>query len=147
MRMPSPFLLSQTITLYNRLPADGVPTNGGYPEMYQRTVLRNVRYIQREGAVTASSHGAVSDALNVMIFPSIAVSDKSYVSPEFFSRVDIRDSIWTLQKGQDYIALGECSDETPSIENRGNRNDFKITTVDVLYNPDGSIHHFEVNAK
>ena len=115
--------------------------------MYQRTVLRNVRYIQREGAVTASSHGAVSDTLNVIIFPSIAVPDKSYVSPEFFSRVDIRDGIWTLQKSCDYIALGEVSDETPSVENIGNRNDYKITTVDVLYNPDGTIHHFEVNAK
>ena len=140
MRKPSAFLLNQTITLYNKLPASGKPVNGGFEEKYSRNILRSVRYTQCEGALTASSHGAVSDSLHVVIFP-----DEYYCAPEQFK--ENHSDRWTLQKGIDYIALGEQPDNNPSTDNEGQRNDFKITSVDIRYNPNGTIHHFEVNAK
>ena len=143
MRKPSAFLLNQTITLFNKLPTSGKPVNGNIEERYSRIVLRSVRYTQCEGAITASSHGAVSDSLHVVIFPD---NDTGYYcSPENY--VNDPTGKWTLQKGIDYIALGEVTDEKPSMDNAGQRNDFKITSVDIRYNPDGTIHHFEVNAK
>lgn len=144
MRKPSAFLLGgQCITLYNKLPTDGKPVNGGLVEKYSRIILRSVRYTQCEGAITASSHGAVSDSLHVILF----LDDDTghwYRSPEQFAN---SSEGWTLQKGLDYIALGEQTDDKPSIDGAGMRNDFKITSVDIRYNSDGTIHHFEVNAK
>ena len=102
-----------------------------------------MRYAQCEGAITASSHGAVSDSLHVTLF----LDDDTghwYRNPEQFAN---SPEGWTLQKGIDYIALGEQTDDKPSIDGAGMRNDFKITSVDIRYNPDGTIHHFEVNAK
>lgn len=144
MRKPSAFLLNQSITLYNKLPSSGKPVNGGIEERYSRIILRSVRYAQCEGAITASSHGAVSDSLHVIVF----LDDETgwyYCSPDQFVRNP--SGKWTLQKGIDYIALGEQSDDKPSTDNAGQRNDYKITSVDIRYNPDGTIHHFEVNAK
>lgn len=147
MRMPGAALLSQTVTVYNRVTPDK-PVNGGYPERYERTIIGNVRYVQREGAVTVSSHGAVSDSLYLMIFPGISdTGGKTYAEPAAFVNALDRSKLWTMQKGIDYIALGAQTDEKPSYENNGGRNDYKISTVDIRYNPDGSIHHFEVNAK
>ena len=150
MRTPSPFLLRQCVTLYNKLPSSSKPINGGYaPQEYKRVVLRSVKYIQQEGAITSSSHGAVSDSLHLMIFPGISEADEGeeYAAPEIFENASDRSKMWTLQKGFDYIALGSHNDPKPSIEGKGNRNDFKISTVDVRYNPNGTIHHFEVNAR
>lgn len=149
MRTPSPFLLKQCITLFNKLPTSGIPTNGGYSQSFSKVILRSVKYVLREGAITASSHGAVSDSLYLMIFPGISEADsgEEYVSPQTFANASESSGTWTLQKGFDYIALGAVNDDKPSYEGKGNRNDFKISTVDIRYNPDGSIHHFEVSAK
>ena len=145
MRTPSPFLMSQSITLYNKLPNDGIPVNGSYENKFSRVILRSVRYAQCEGAVTASSHGAVSDSLRVIILPCQSVCGKGYCSPNQYE--ELHESCWTIQKGEDYIALGEYNDDKPSTNKEGSRNDFKVTSVDIRYKPDGTIHQFEVNAK
>ena len=145
-KSPTPRLLVQTVTLYNLLPKGGAPINGGYSDQYQRTVLKNVKYVQSEGAITVSSHGAVSDSLHLIIFPDMAtVTDgRTYIDPVGFASLDDTSAYWTLQKGMDYIALGEQTMEKPSTEGSG-RNDFRMTSVDIRYY-NGDINHFEVNA-
>lgn len=142
------WLLRQTITLYNRLPNNKI-VNGGRAENYSRTVLRGVRYSQNEGVVLTALGGTVNDVLYVFIPPGVNADGKYYVAPDIYNSAydGDRTDMWTLQKGTDYIALGEQESDTPSYDGKYNRNDFKISAVDILYNPDGSIHHFEVSAK
>lgn len=142
------WLLTQTVTLYNKQP-ESVIENGGYVTTYAVTVLQGVRYVQQEGANTTASGGNTSDGLNLYIFPNQLQTSKKYVTPyEYNTALEAdRGEMWTLQKGCDYVALGEQSDTKPSYEGEKNRNDFKISNVDIRRNPDGSIHHFEVYAR
>lgn len=148
MKQPSLKLLQQTVTIFNMLPQSDKPIHGGKREQWQATTIGHVKYEIQEGAVTTASHGAVSDTLLLMIFPQRTECKRKYIDPKEFEKLNPIDctDYWTIRKGVDYIALGEAIIK-PSDENIGERNDFKVSTVDILFNPSGSIHHFEVYAR
>jgi len=142
------WLMRQSVTIYNKSP-DSVIENGGYVDKYALTVLDNVRYIQQEGANIMASGGNVADSLVLYIFPELLSTSKRYVTPhEYNTALEAdRGNMWTVQKGCDYIALGVQDSVNPSFEGVKNRNDYKISTVDVHYNPDGTLNHIKVCAK
>lgn len=104
------------------------------PNVYQRTVLRHVRYDRSE------------DGLTLYVEPaySVATPERAYVEPHVFAGLETHTGNYTFGP-EDFIGLGEFVDPSPSAGGKGQRKDWRVTSV--LPRTSSSASYLRIEAK
>lgn len=123
-----PLIKTDTVTIYNALGEDAT----GHMQ-WRRTVVPNVRYEVRSGAVAGVNGSSTTDGL--MLF--VPAPARAYVDPDEYA-----GSGWTLRDG-DMVATGAHDEADPHLI--ASRAVFRITGVEPLTDRRGRLHHFEVS--
>ena len=100
----------KTVTIYNQESSDDVLAAA----VWHKTVLQNVRILNRHGHHLTASGLDVSDAVQLHVMTDHLT--KPYLEPaEWLASAD-KSASWTLQPGKDFFVEGDTSseDETAS---------------------------------
>lgn len=134
-------MFKDNCTLYNK----AYDTEKGY-DVYHRTVLKGVRWEERQGVNVAKLGMSEADKLLVLIPFSVDAERKLAMTAKAYARTSDKTQFWTLKEG-DILVKGEVTDEIESIKDFGKLHDyFTLTTVD-FYDIGGKMSHWEVGAK
>lgn len=119
MRRPSAFMTCQTLTAFTPTQPTGAPTHGGYVPTWNKVVYSNVRYALTDGAALSAAGKSTADKFFAVFYDG---------QPE-------------LTEGETLLIEGEYSGSTPP-----DTGFYRVTHMDIHYNPDGTVHNVGVSA-